>query len=342
MKALMIGGTGNISLYVTRRLLEEGWEVVLLNRGTANSACPGARAYACDINACTALDEENLAKLLDSECFDAVAQFIAYTPQQVERDIRLFAGKTRQYLFISTASAYQKPLSHPVITESTPLSNPYWQYSRDKIACEEALMQAYRQQGFPITIVRPSHTYGDSRLAVALHGGSPWQVVKRILDNKPVPIPGDGTSLWTLTHAEDFARGFVGLMGNAHAIGESVHITSDESLTWNQVYQIIAQALNRELKPLYIPTEVLSRADSYDFAGGLWGDKSNTVLFDNSKLKRLVPGFTARIRFDQGIRRVLDNVLSNPELQQEDPRFDAFCDKAAELMDGLQQAFSKL
>ena len=340
MKALLIGGTGNISLWVTRRLLQEGWEVVLLNRG--NAAVEGARSFPCDINAMTQVKEEELQAFLAKERFDVVAQFIAYKKEQVLRDIRLFAGHTRQYIFISTASAYQKPLSSPVINEGTPLSNPFWQYSRDKIACEDALMQAYRETGFPLTIVRPSHTYGDGRLPVALHGGNPSQVVKRILNNQPVPIPGDGTSLWTLTHAEDFARGFVGLMGNAQALGESVHITSDESLTWNQIYRTIASLLDRELHPLYIPSQVLSKVSSYDFAGGLWGDKANTVLFDNSKLKRLVPGFAARIPFAQGARRVLDNYLSNPEEQKEDAAFDAFCNQAAALMAGLEGEFSKL
>lgn len=340
MKALLIGGTGNISLSVTRQLLLDGWEVVLLNRGSAS--VEGARSFVCDINALTKEKEEELRGFLTAEKFDVIAQFIAYKQEQVLRDVRLFSGHTRQYIFISTASAYQKPLSHPVITEGTSLSNPFWQYSRDKIACEEALMQAYRTEGFPLTIVRPSHTYGDSRLPVALHGGNPWQVVKRILNNQPVPVPGDGTTLWTLTHAEDFARGFVGLMGNAHALGESVHLTSDESLTWNQIYRTIAEALDRQLKPVYIPSEVLSQVSSYDFRGGLWGDKSNTVLFDNSKLKRLVPGFAARIPFSQGARRVLDNYMRHPELQKEDAAFDAFCDKAAALMEGLAREFSKL
>ena len=325
MRALFIGGTGIISTAITQVLHEYGWELYLLNRGNRNESLPeGTKILQCDIN-----DENAVSELIKELHFDVVADFISFTPDHIERDIRLFSGKTSQYIFISSASAYQKPLSHYKITESTPLSNPYWEYSRNKIACEERLMQEYRNKGFPITIVRPSHTYDNCKIPLGVHGSNgSWQVAKRMLEGKPVIIHGDGSSLWTLTHNTDFAKGFIGLMGNIHAIGEAIHITSDESLTWNQIYQIIADALGVELKAVHISSEFLSICGSkYDFNGSLIGDKSNTVVFDNSKLKRLVPGFNATIRFDQGIRMLLDNVLSNPQLQQEDPDFDAWCDK---------------
>ncbi len=324
MKALFIGGTGTISTAISASLLNQGWELYLLNRGNNNGRIPeGAKILKADIN-----DEAFVSSLIKDLNFDVVADFIAFTTSHIQRDIRLFTGKTRQFIFISSASAYQKPLSDYRINEATPLSNPYWEYSRNKIACEELLMSEYRNNGFPVTIVRPSHTYDDRSVPLGVHGNSgSWQVVKRMLSNKPVIIHGDGTSLWTLTHNSDFAKGFTGLMGNIHAIGEAVNITSDESLTWNQIYETIAAAIGVKLNAVHIASDYLDACGNYDFKGSLTGDKANTVAFDNSKLKRLVPGFSAAVRFDQGIRIVLDNVLSHPELQREDPEFDTWCDK---------------
>jgi nucleoside-diphosphate-sugar epimerase len=236
-------------------------------------------------------------------------------------------------MYISSASAYQKPLSSYLITESTPLANPFWQYSRDKIACEEYLMQKYRECGFPITIVRPSHTYDERNVPLGVHGkNGSWQVLKRMIKGKPVIIHGDGTSLWTMTHNSDLAQAFVKLMGNIHAIGEAVHITSDESVTWNQIYQMIASTLNVELNACYVPSNLLDilSGGSYDFRGGLLGDKANSVVFDNTKIKRLAPGFNAKIRFDEGIKMTIENILANPHLQKEDPEFDLWCDKVVE------------
>ncbi|EPR12816.1 SDR family oxidoreductase [Ruminiclostridium papyrosolvens] len=324
MKALFIGGTGIISSAISSSLVEQGWELFLLNRGNRSERIPeGAKLLRADIN-----DEALVSSLIKDENFDVVADFIAFVPSQVERDIRLFSGRTKQYIFISSASAYQKPLSDFRITESTPLANPYWEYSRNKIACEELLMSEYRNNGFPVTIVRPSHTYDDSSVPLGVHGNNgSWQVIKRMLENKPVIIHGDGSSLWTLTYNTDFAKGFIGLMGNIHAIGEAIHITSDESLTWNQIYQIIASTLGVNLNAVHIATDYLAACSDYDFTGSLLGDKSNTVVFDNSKIKRLVPGFNATVRFDQGVRLVLENILSHPELQTEDKEFDDWCDK---------------
>lgn len=324
MKALFIGGTGTISSAITRQLAEQGCELYLLNRGTRNEKLPeGVRILQADIN-----DEERVAKLIEDLQFDVVADFIAFVPAQLERDYRLFNGKTKQFLFISSASAYQTPLSDYRITEGTPLSNPYWEYSRNKIACEEYLIKQYREQGFPITIVRPSHTYDERSIPLGVHGGKgTWQVAKRMLAGKPVIIHGDGTSLWTMTHNSDFAKGFIGLMGNIHAIGETVHITSDETVTWNQIYEVIADALGVKLQAVHVSSAFLDACSKEDFRGGLLGDKANSVVFDNSKLKKLVPEFVATTRLDQGIKQTVRYILEHPEHQHEDEEFDGWCDK---------------
>jgi nucleoside-diphosphate-sugar epimerase len=270
-----------------------------------------------------------LRQLGDAQ-FDAVCEFIGFLPSQVERDVRLFKGRTRQYVYISSASAYNKPAANHVITEGTTLANPYWEYSRNKIACEELLLKEYRENGFPITIVRPSHTYCERGIPVSVHGpkGS-WQVIKRMMEGKPVLINGDGSSLWTVTWNEDFARGFIGLLGNPKAIGEAFQIMSDEQLSWNQIYQTIANALGVELKPYYVASEFLAATSpkEWDFTGNLLGDKSVTVMFDCSKLKRAVPGFQTTTRFDEGVRRCIQYIMVHPELQTEDTEFDQWCDR---------------
>ncbi|MEK3888333.1 SDR family oxidoreductase [Bacillus sp. FSL K6-3431] len=336
MKALFIGGTGTISSSITKQLLEKGCELYLLNRGSRNDALPaGVNVITADIN-----DEDNVAKLIEHLEFDVVADFIAFEPTQLERDYRLFNGKTKQFIFISSASAYQSPLADYRITEGTPLSNPYWEYSRNKIACEDYLMNQYRENGFPITIIRPSHTYDERSIPLGVHGSNgSWQVAKRMLENKPVIIHGDGTSLWTMTHNSDFAKGFIGLMGNIHAIGESVHITSDETVTWNQIYEIIADALGVRLNAVHVSSEFLAACSQEDLTGGLLGDKSNAVVFDNSKLKRLVPEFVATTRLDQGMKQTIQYILDHPEHQIEDQEFDAWCDK---VIDALSTALVKI
>ncbi|HUC91392.1 MAG TPA: SDR family oxidoreductase [Paenibacillus sp.] len=336
MKALFIGGTGTISSAITKQLLEKGCELYLLNRGTRNETLPsGVNIIQADIN-----DEDRVSKLIGNLQFDVVADFIAFEPAQLERDYRLFKGNTNQFIFISSASAYQTPLSDYRITEGTPLSNPYWEYSRNKIACEDYLMKQYREDGFPITIVRPSHTYDERSIPLGVHGSKgTWQVAKRMLENKPVIIHGDGTSLWTMTHNSDFAKGFIGLMGNIHAISESVHITSDETVTWNQIYEAIAAALGVKLQAVHVSSEFLAACSQEDYRGGLLGDKANSVVFDNSKLKRLVPEFVATTRFDQGIRQTVEYILAHPEHQPEDKEFDVWCDK---VVDALNAAVVKI
>ncbi len=334
MRIMLIGGTGTISMAITRLLAKEEHEVYLLNRGSRSEELPdNVTVLKCDIN-----DEADVNKAIDGMKFDAVGEFIGFTVDQIRRDVRLFRERTKQYIYISSASAYQKPLSDPVITESTPLCNPYWQYSRDKIACEDYLMDQYRENGFPVTIIRPSHTYDERSVPLGVHGkeGS-WQVLKRMIEGKPVIIHGDGTSLWTLTHSSDFAKGYCGLVGNLHAIGQAYHITSDESLTWNQIYGIIADALGVELKAVHIPSDFLASVSDYDLTGSLIGDKANSVIFDNSKLKRAVPDFMATVRADQGIRSTVQNILSHPELQREDAEFDRWCDKIIEKFEEIRE-----
>lgn len=335
MKALFIGGTGTISAAITRQLLEQGCELYLLNRGNRNEDLPeGARILTADIN-----DEARVSELIEGLQFDVVAEFIAFVPEQLERDYRLFKGKTKQFMFISSASAYQTPLSDYRITEGTPLSNPYWEYSRNKIACEEYLMKLYREEGFPVTLIRPSHTYDERSLPLGVHGSKgSWQVARRMLAGKPVIIHGDGTALWTMTHNRDFAKGFIGLMGNIHAIGEAVQITSDESVTWNQIYAIIADALGVPLHAVHVASEFLDEVSDEDYRGSLLGDKANTVVFDNAKLKRLVPEFVATTRLDQGVKEVVAHILANPQLQTEDPEFDTWCDKVITALDAAAGA----
>ncbi len=325
MKALLIGGTGQISMAITKKLVKDGWEVYLLNRGSRSAELPeGVHSIVADIN-----DEDAVLEKTKGIMFDSVCEFIGFVPSQVERDWRLFRGKTRQYIYISSASAYHKPVGDYMITEGTALANPYWEYSRNKIACEDFLMGKFREEGFPVTIVRPSHTYDERNLPLGVHGAKgPWQVLKRMLEGKPVIIQGDGTSLWTVTFNKDFAVGFTGLMGNVHAIGEAFQITSDETLTWNQIYQTVADALGVKLNAYHVASDFLAETGKqYDFNGALLGDKSNCVVFDNTKLKRLVPQMTTTIPFHEGARISISHILNHPELQVEDPEFDAWSDR---------------
>jgi nucleoside-diphosphate-sugar epimerase len=340
-KALFIGGTGTISTAIVEELSKKDeWEVWLLNRGNRAAEVPAnVHQILCDIS-----DEEDAAKKLSGMQFDVVSEFIGFTPEQVERDYRLFKGKTKQYIFISSASAYNKPAASYVITEGTTLSNPHWEYSRNKIACEEFLFKKYREENFPVTIVRPSHTYDKRNVPLGVHGKKGfYQVIKRMKEGKPVIIQGDGTSLWHLTFNKDFATGFIGLMMNRHAIGEAFQITGDEVLSWNQIYQTIADALGVELNSYHVASDYLSAVGDklgFDFEGSLTGDKSVSVVFDNSKLKRLVPQMQTTVPFNQGVRIALDYVLSHPECQVEDQEFDVWCDKVILALEESKKNFS--
>ena len=336
MKVLFIGGTGTISTAISKLAVKLGWKLYHLNRGSRKDDVSGVTHVRGDIReeSVSIIREKMQALLGKNEKFDVVADFIGFVPEHLQKDYDIFNGLCKQFIFISSASAYQKPLSSYLVTESTPLANPYWEYSRNKIACEEFLMQKYRETGFPITIVRPSHTYDERSVPLGVHGNNgSYSVLKRMMQGKPVVIHGDGTSLWTMTHSSDFANAFVRLCGNIHAIGEAVHITTDETVTWNQIYGIIAASLNVELKAVYAPSDFLDKFSKgkYDFKGSLIGDKANSVVFDNTKIKRLAPGFCAKVRLDEGLKETIANVLANPELQKEDPDFDAFCDEVVKV-----------
>ncbi|MBP5384703.1 MAG: NAD-dependent epimerase/dehydratase family protein [Lachnospiraceae bacterium] len=338
MKALFIGGTGTISAGVVKHLANDpSWEIFLLNRGNRKDAVPsGVKQITADIR-----DEEDVARKLSGMHFDVVSDFIGFDVNAVERDYRLFKDMTSQYIFISSASAYHKPAAHYLITEGTTLSNPYWEYSRNKIACEAFLMEKHRDTGFPVTIVRPSHTYDERNIPLGVHGDKGfYQVIRRMQQEKPVIIQGDGSSLWTLTFNTDFATGFCALMGNPHAIGEAFQITGDETLTWNQIYATIADALGVELHAYHVASDFLAEAGKaygYDFTGSLTGDKSVSVVFDNAKLKRLVPVMKTTVPFHKGVRIALDYVLSHPDEYEEDPEFDRFCDNVISALDKAQQ-----
>ncbi|MCB9208574.1 MAG: NAD-dependent epimerase/dehydratase family protein [Ignavibacteriales bacterium] len=299
MKVLFIGGTGNISTEVSKLCVKNEIDLFLLNRGKRNVKIEGANEIIGDIS-----DIESCTKVLENHNWDVVVNWIAFTKQDVENDIKLFSGKTKQYIFISSASAYQKPPSSPFITESTPLKNPFWQYSRNKIECEETLMNEYRNNDFPVTIVRPSLTY-DTVIPVPIGGWTEYTIVDRIKKGMKIIVHGDGTSLWTIMHAKDFAKGFIGLLGHQQVIGESFHITSDEILTWNQIHEALAEAVGNKANIVHIPSEVLAEYDE-NLTGGLLGDKAHSVIFDNSKIKRYVPNFTATIPFKQGIKNTID------------------------------------
>lgn len=296
MKVLFIGGTGNISAVVSQQAIAKGLDLYRLNRGLRSADLPGCHNLTADIH-----QRDDVWAALRGLEFDVVVDWIAFTPEDVERDLELFRGRVKQYIFISSASAYQKPPDHYLITEETPLSNPYWDYSRRKIACEERLLRAYHQEGFPATIVRPSFTYNLS-FPVAMSSGGSYTVTERMRKGQPIFVHGDGSSLWVMTHAEDFGRGFLGLVGNEQAVGEAFHITSDEVLTWNQIYQTIAEALGVEANLVHIPSDFIARVEPR-FVGSLLGDKTWSVVFDNSKIKRFVPGFQAIISFAEGTRR---------------------------------------
>jgi nucleoside-diphosphate-sugar epimerase len=326
MRVLFIGGTGNISTACTRLAAEKGMEVFLFNRGRSTGSVPGkARLIAGDIR-----DLASTADALSRHRFDVVVDWVAYHPEHIEADLRLLAGKTRQYVFISSAAVYQKPPRHYLVTESTPLENPFWQYARDKIACEERLERAYREEGFPVTIVRPSLTYGETWIPCAV-GGHDYTVVDRMKRGQRIIVHGDGQSLWTVTHNSDFAKGLIGLLGNEDAIGERYHITSDEVLTWNGIYRTIGAAAGVEPDLIHIPSDLINAFDSR-VGAGLLGDKAYSMVYDNSKIKRAVPGFQATVKFSEGIKRSL-------EWFEADPRRKHVNSEANRLMDRIIESY---
>jgi nucleoside-diphosphate-sugar epimerase len=297
MKVLFIGGTGLISTACTALAIERGIDLYLLNRGERSADVPaGAKLLRADIHKL-----EDVERALQGMQFDSVVDWICYTPQQAHIDLRLFKERTSQFIFISSASVYQKPLTHYLITESTPLANPYWEYSRNKIACEEIFTHEYRQSGFPAVIVRPSLTFGPPIIPSTFYSWSkPWTLVDRIRKGRPIAVHGDGSSLWVTTHNTDFAKGLVGLLGHQQATGHAFHITTDEVLTWNQIYEAIGRVAGAEPKLVHIPTDFIV-SHLPETRGGLLGDKTWSVVFDNSKIKRFVPDFVATKTLLQGV-----------------------------------------
>ena len=321
MRVLFIGGTGTISTACSELAIQKGIELTLLNRGqSVRPSPPGATILHADIR-----DPGSVRAALGDSAFDAVVDWVAYTPDQVQADLDLFHGRMGQYVFISSASVYQTPVSNLPIRESTPIDNPIWKYSQNKIACEDLLRRAYRDKKIPITIVRPSHTY--DRSSVPLEGG--WTVVDRMLHGRPVIVPGDGTSIWTLTHSSDFAKGFVGLLGNLHAAGEEFHITSDEWLTWNQIYQAFARAGGVEPHLVHVPSDLIAAYDK-TIGDSLLGDKANSSIFDNSKIKQVVPGFVCTTPFSRGAEEIVAWRLADPARQVIQPELNVLFDRILE------------
>ncbi|MBD3384067.1 NAD-dependent epimerase/dehydratase family protein [candidate division KSB1 bacterium] len=326
MKVLFIGGTGKISSACTVAALQRGVDLYLLNRGKSWRTVPeGVKEIHADIS-----DKKSVVNALNDQTFDVVVNWIVFTPEEIERDIDLFKGRTGQYIFISSASAYHKPVISLPITESTPLHNPFWSYSQKKIACEKRLYRACFEENFPITIVRPSHTYDETMLIVSGN----YTTVNRMRKGKKVIIHGDGTSLWTVTHNSDFAKGFTGLLGNHYAIGEAVHITSDQVLTWNQIYELVAARAGAELQAVHLPSELIAAYDS-EWGAGLLGDKSHSAVFDNTKIKRLVPDFNASIPFSRGIETIMNWYDADSSRQQVDTKLDALMDRLVERYSSL-------
>lgn len=312
MKILMIGGTGIISSAVSDLLLARGHELTLLNRGESVRELPqGAEVLKADVR-----DTASVRRVVGDRRFDSVVDWLSFVPEHVEAALNVFEGRTEQYVFISSASAYRKPPVALPIVESNLVHNPFWEYSRNKIACEELLFDRFRNQGSPITVVRPSHTY--DKTLFPMDGG--WTIVDRMLRGQPVIVPGDGTSLWTLTHHRDFAKGFVGLLGHPYSLGEVFHITGDEWLTWNEIFRLTAAAAGTEANIVLVPSDLIAKEDP-QWGAALLGDKSHSVVFDNSKIRRLVPDFTCPIPFAQGIREVVAWHRADPRRQKIDTDF---------------------
>lgn len=320
MKILFIGGTGVISAACARLAVERGFNLSVLNRGN-RAVVPGVHQIVADIANPAA------ATVLDDRKWDVVVDFIAFTPAEIEQRIALFRGRVGQFIFISSASVYQKPMTHFPITESTPLVNPFWDYARNKIACEDRLLQVLREENFPVTIIRPSWTYNETRVTVPVNSPKSFTVVDRMRRGLPVIVPGDGTSLWTMTHHTDFAKGLVGLLGHQSAVGHAFHITSDEVLTWNQIYQSVAEAAGvAKPKLIHIASDFIT-ACLPEFSGGLYGDKAHSSVFDNSKIKRFVPGFQAVTRFRDGMARTVSWFDADPTRSEVDAKANAAWDR---------------
>lgn len=331
MKCLFIGGTGVMSTEVTALALKKGMDITMINRGNHMDRIPeGVKLIKGD------LDEVSVQEQIKDEYYDIVMNFVVYKPEAAERDIRLFNGKCSQYLVVTSACIYEKPVKAFPLTESACVANSPWDYARDKIAMEEVYRKAYKELGFPVTLVRPSHTYCMWSIPVSLGGG--WEVVSRILRDKPVVVQGDGLTVWTITHARDVAVGMVGLFGNSHAIGEAVHITTDEIITWDDIYKSIARVLHKEVKLVHISTEMICAAMPNEW-GHFMGDISHCAIYDNTKIKRLVPAYHAETTADEGLREAVEYLMAHPEMQKDNPEFDAKCDALVAAYEAFKKSF---
>ncbi len=326
MKILFIGGTGVISTACTRLAKQRGMDVYVLNRATTQVNLPdGVHVIQADMR-----QEEKVRAAMGNQTFDVVADFIAFTVEDIERSMRLFSGRTGQFIFISTASAYQTPPVSHWVTESTPLANPHWGYSRNKIACEDRLTREYRDKAFPAVIVRPSLTYGDTLIPLSINSwGQSWSTVDRMLRGKPILVHGDGTGLWTATHNSDFAKAFVGMLGDVRTIGHAFHITSDEVITWNQMYRIVTEIVGAKPNYVHVSSEMLIKHNP-ELEGWLLGCFAHSVVYDNSKIKSIVPDYVATTTFKQGMQKTIANFRANPVMQKVDEEFDRWCDKVIE------------
>lgn len=336
MKLLFIGGTGLISSACSELAIQRGYDLTLLNRSLSKKHLPpeGARVLLANVYE----ESDRVKQLLAGQHFDAVVDFIAFTPDDIERDLALLRGKTDQFVFISSATVYEKPPRYYLITEATPLGNPYWDYARNKIACEARLVRAHREEGFPATIVRPSLTYGPSQISLCVGSWThPWSVIDRMLRGKPVVVPGDGTSLWVVTWNADFAKGLIGLIGRQEAVGEAYHITSDEVLTWDQIYKDVFDALGMEPNIVHASTDLIAAYWEHA-SSSLIGDKINSVVFDNTKIKALVPDFQCEVKWAGGVRRAIDWYRAHPEFQTLDGEMERIMD---DIVSGTQRALPR-
>lgn len=338
MKILIIGGTGIISSAVTDLLADMNHTLYVLNRGRHNDSLkPSVTPFICDIN-----DKDTVTHLIDGLSFDCVIDFTIQLPDEIHRDYSYFRENTKQFIFISSSCVYRRPLSCYQVNEGTPVYNPYWDYALNKLACEQELQTLFRTRHFPMTIIRPGHTYNEKWLPLCISGSKGcWTVIQRILDEKPTIIPGDGTSLWSVTNHRDFAYALSGIIGNPNAIGETVNISSDEVLTWNQIYTTIADSLGVPLHPFYVSSMFLDQAGPYGFKRCLIGERTQSIVFQNDKLKRLFPGFQAKIPFATGIRQSLDYLLSHPEEQTADIIFDQWCDALTQTLTSSAKALKE-
>lgn len=324
---LIIGGSGIISTGTTNAAIDKGWNVTVLNRGRHGLELlkDGYEIIQCDIN-----DTEQAKEKLKDRCFDNVIDFVCFNEEDARKRIALFSGKCGQYIYISSATVYERPSRQFPIREDTPHKNPYSAYARNKYAGELTFMNAYRETGFPVTIIRPSLTYGDTQIPMATGSWTyPWSFAKRILDGKPVVVHGDGTGLWSFCHNTDFAKGVTGLMENHQSVGETFHITTDEILTWDESVKCVARALGKEAVIVHATAEQISRFMP-GMKSNLLGDKSTSAVLDTSKIKRFVPDFRCEVRFEEGMRRTVAYILAHPEWQKIDEEWDKAMDAIIE------------